>query len=153
MTHPLVEHCLQINRRHFFGRGMSAVGVAALGSMLSNDAVAKDATGRTAPSLAQNNGPGYGPGNVGPTHFPATAKRVIYLCQSGAPSQIDTFDYNPQLEKLDGQELPDSIRGGQRLTGMTSGQKSFPAAQSIQAIPAHPISPTADCNQTCRSGW
>ncbi len=46
----------------------------------------------------------------GPTHFPGKAKRVIYLCQSGAPSQIDTFDYKPSLEKLNGQELPDSIR-------------------------------------------
>jgi hypothetical protein len=81
-------------------------------------------------SLAKKNGPGYSPGAQGPTHFPAKAKRVIYLCQAGAPSQIDTLDYKPSLEKLNGQQLPDSIRDGQRLTGMTSRQKTFPAAKS-----------------------
>src|SRR5688500_4646558 len=57
-------------------------------------------------------------------HFPPRAKRVIYLFQSGAPSQLDLFDYKPQLAKLQGSELPDSIRRGQRLTGMTSRQAS-----------------------------
>ncbi|MDC3256143.1 DUF1501 domain-containing protein, partial [bacterium] len=88
-------------------------------------------------SLATSNGPGYGPGKPGPVHFPPTAKRVIYLCQSGAPSQIDTFDHKPTLSKLNGQELPDSIRNGQRLTGMTSGQTKFPAAQSIAPFRQH----------------
>jgi len=130
MSQPLVDACLQINRRHFFGRGLSAVGVAALGSL------APELTGGAAMagSLARDNGPGYAPGHVGPTHFPAKAKRVIYLCQSGAPSQIDTFDYKPELEKLDGQDLPDSVRRGQRLTGMTAGQDRFPAAKSIAGV-------------------
>jgi len=119
-----------INRRHFFGAGMSAVGLAALQSLLPGSSA-------RAASLAQANGPGYGPGSVGPTHFPPTAKRIIYLCQSGAPSQMDTFDYKPLLEKFDGQELPDSVRQGQRLTGMTSGQKSFPVAQSIAKFKQH----------------
>ncbi|MEM8945909.1 MAG: DUF1501 domain-containing protein [Planctomycetota bacterium] len=127
MTHPVVEHCMQINRRHFFGRGLSAVGLAAISSLQPN----VGHSFASAASLAVNNGPGYGPGRVGPTHFAPRAKNVIYLCQSGAPSQMDTFDYKPQLEKLDGQELPDSVRSGQRLTGMTSGQKSFPVAKSI----------------------
>ncbi|HJZ58161.1 MAG TPA: DUF1501 domain-containing protein, partial [Gemmataceae bacterium] len=61
----------------------------------------------------------------------ATAKRVIYLFQSGAPSQLDLFDHKPDLKKLHGQELPPSVRGGQRLTGMTSGQKSLPVAASL----------------------
>jgi hypothetical protein len=59
-------------------------------------------------------------------HFPAKAKRVIYLFQSGGPSQFEMMDYKPKLQELHGTELPDSIRQGQRLTGMTSGQKSFP---------------------------
>ena len=63
-------------------------------------------------------------------HFPAKAKRVIYLFQSGAPSQMDLFDYKPKLNDLRGTELPDSIRKGQRLTGMTSRQESFPVAPS-----------------------
>jgi hypothetical protein len=66
----------------------------------------------------------------GATHFPAKAKRVIYLHQSGAPSQLDLFDPKPKLADRFGEELPDSIRKGQRLTGMTSNQKSFPVAPS-----------------------
>ena len=64
-------------------------------------------------------------------NFPAKAKRVIYLFQSGAPSQMDLFDPKPGMEKVRGQDLPDSIRKGQRLTTMTSGQKNFPVAPSI----------------------
>jgi hypothetical protein len=64
------------------------------------------------------------------THFPATAKRVIYLFQSGAPSQLDLFDHKPKLKDLFGKELPDSVRRGQRLTGMTATQESFPIAPS-----------------------
>ncbi len=64
------------------------------------------------------------------THFAPKAKRVIYLFQSGAPSQLETFDYKPALEKMNGQELPDSVRQGQRLTGMTATQTSFPLVQS-----------------------
>lgn len=109
------------------------MGTAALGTMLARDGKADHARGL----LAKNNGPGYGPGNPGSTHFPAKAKRVIYLCQSGAPSQMDTFDHKPQLEKLDGLELPDSVRQGQRLTGMTAGQSSFPAAKSIAKFRQH----------------
>lgn len=124
----LLEERLRINRRHFFANASQGIGAIALSQLLSNGAAG---AAETSESLAANNGPGYGPGHPGPTHFPPTAKRVIYLCQSGAPSQIDTLDYKPTLEKLDGQELPDSIRGGQRLTGMTSGQKSFPAAKSF----------------------
>ncbi|MCA9001227.1 MAG: DUF1501 domain-containing protein, partial [Planctomycetes bacterium] len=67
----------------------------------------------------------------GRTHFPAKAKRVIYLFQSGAPSQIDLFDHKPGLAKLRAQDLPDSIRKGQRLTGMTATQESFPVAPTI----------------------
>jgi len=119
-------------RRTFLRQGSRlGLGAIALTSLLQG----RNAAG--AASRAEQNGPGYSPGEVGPTHFPAKVKRIIYLCQSGAPSQIDTFDYKPTLEKLNGQELPDSIRGGQRLTGMTSGQKSFPAAKSFMPFKQH----------------
>jgi hypothetical protein len=65
-----------------------------------------------------------------PTHFPAKAKRMIYLFQSGGPSQIELFDYKPQLVKYANQNLPDSIRNGQRLTGMSATQSSFPVVPS-----------------------
>jgi hypothetical protein len=69
-------------------------------------------------------------GEVRPPHFAPKAKRVIYLFQSGGPSQLELWDYKPKLKELHGTELPDSIRQGQRLTGMTSGQKSFPVVAS-----------------------
>lgn len=95
---------LHSTRRHFFGKSATGIGGAALSSLLSRDALA------------------------GATHFAPKAKRVIYLFQSGAPSQLDLFDWKPQLAKHFDEELPDSIRQGQRLTGMTSGQKRFPVA-------------------------
>ncbi len=64
-------------------------------------------------------------------HFAPKAKRVIYLFQSGAPSQMDLFDHKPLLQKMYGQELPESVRQGQRLTGMTAGQSSFPLAGTL----------------------
>src|SRR5881398_710776 len=70
-------------------------------------------------------------------HFPAKAKRVIFLHQSGGPSQMDLFDYKPQLNKLQGTELPASIRMGQRITGMTSGQKTLPVAPSLFKFAQH----------------
>ena len=71
-----------------------------------------------------------GKGILGSPHFAPRAKRVIYLFQSGGPSQLETFDHKPELQKRNGEELPESIRKGQRLTGMTAGQKSFPLAGS-----------------------
>src|SRR3989440_8280644 len=63
-------------------------------------------------------------------NFTPKAKRIIYLFQSGAPSQMDLFDYKPLLNKLNGEQLPDHVRAGQRLTGMTSQQSSIPLAGS-----------------------
>ena len=71
------------------------------------------------------------------THHSPKVKRVIYLFQSGAPSQIDLFDYKPELSKHQGSDLPNSIRMGQRLTTMTSGQKSFPVAVSAFKFAQH----------------
>ena len=69
--------------------------------------------------------------------FAPKAKRVIYLFQSGAPSHLDLFDYKPSLDKHRAEELPDSIRNGQRLTGMTSGQAKFPVAPTIFKVLKH----------------
>ena len=69
-------------------------------------------------------------GLPGLPHFPAKAKRVIYLFQSGGPSQIELFDYKPRLVEFQGTELPDSVRNGQRLTGMSASQSTFPVVPS-----------------------
>ena len=119
-------------RRQFFGTaGRVGIGAAALTVLMNSQAHGG------ALSLATNNGPGYHPGKPGPIHFLAKAKRVIYHFQAGAPSQIDTVDYKPTLDKLNGKNLPDSVRMGQRLTGMTSGQESFPAGRSIARFHQH----------------
>ncbi|MBS1835945.1 MAG: DUF1501 domain-containing protein [Acidobacteria bacterium] len=99
-------------RRHFFGKSASGIGLAALASLFQRD-------GHAAPALE------------GLPHFAPKAKRVIFLHQSGGPSQMDLFDYKPKLQTYKGTELPDSIRMGQRITGMTSGQSSFPVAASL----------------------
>src|SRR6059036_261916 len=100
-------------RRQFFGRAAGGIGIAALASLLDRDlARADQSAGR--------------PGVLTTTHFPARAKRVIYLFMSGGPSHIDLFDYKPKLKELHGTELPATVRMGQRVTGMTAGQKSFP---------------------------
>lgn len=106
-----------INRRTFL-RSSAGVGSFALAS-LANPQLFADQTDSANKSPA---------GSRDGMHFPARAKRVIYLFQSGAPSQMDLFDWKPGLANLRGTELPDSIRQGQRLTGMTSRQASFPIA-------------------------
>ena len=75
--------------------------------------------------------------NIALPHFKPKAKSVIYLCQSGGPSHIDLFDYHPEMKKMHGKELPDSIRNGQRVTGMTAGQKSFPVCAPIKDFKQH----------------
>ena len=76
-------------------------------------------------------------GTLGGPHFKPTAKRVIYLFFSGGPSHIDMYDYHPEMRKIHGIELPDSIRNGQRITGMTSGQKSFPCVAPMFDFSRH----------------
>ncbi|MFT6620552.1 MAG: hypothetical protein ACJASX_003465 [Limisphaerales bacterium] len=129
---PLTEYRMEQTRRQFLGTtGRVGIGAAALASLGASASVV-DGSG-----LAKNNGPGYRSGLPGLGHFPAKAKRVIYLCQSGAPSQIDTFDYKPHLEKVNDEHLPDSVRGEQRLTGMTAGQATLPVAKSILPFNQH----------------
>jgi hypothetical protein len=114
----------QFNRRLFLSRAGVGLGAMALGSLLDGDGV------RAATDTAAARTPETG-GLPGLPHFTPKAKRVIYLFQSGAPSQMDLFDYKPTLDQRRGIELPDSVRMGQRITTMTSGQKSFPVAPSI----------------------
>src|SRR5436190_22899037 len=117
----------QLNRRHFLARSGVSLGAMALGSLLGRDAA------RAAPSAAAN---GHETSGEMP-HFPPKVRRVIYLFQSGAPSQIDLFDYKPALQDKRGIELPDSVRMGQRITTMTSGQKSLPVAPSLFKFARH----------------
>jgi hypothetical protein len=109
---------MDITRRHFFSRTSTGIGIAALGTLLAEDSFSATEASTTG-------------GLPGLPHFPPTAKRVVFLHQSGGPSQIDLLDYKPALDKYAGQELPASVRMGQRITGMTSGQSSFPVARSM----------------------
>src|ERR1700745_973585 len=104
-----------MTRRRFFGRTAAGIGTAALASLLNERLFASEVD----PALKSG-------GILDALHYAPKAKRVIYLFMSGGPSHIDLFDYKPELKKLHGTELPDSIRNGQRIPGMTSGQKSFP---------------------------
>ncbi len=118
MMNPF-DRALLANRRTFLGT--SGLGLGAIASAVMNQSVSHARPVTTRPDQTSMQLP----------HFRPSAKRVIYLFQSGAPSQYETFDYKPGLANLAGSELPESIRGGQRLTGMTSGQTSFPIVPSI----------------------
>jgi Arylsulfatase A and related enzymes len=108
-------------RRQFFSQSLAGLGTAALSSLLSEDLRGQEESS----------------GLPGLPHFPARAKRVIYLFQYGGPSQIDLFDPKPQLARMQGSELPGSVRMGQRLTTMTAAQSSFPVASSIFRFSQH----------------
>ncbi len=114
------QACLLPTRRHFFGQSATGIGVAALASLLGGDAVAGVNDG--------SNGPLNANGALKEYHHPPKAKRVIYLFQSGAPSQIELFDHKPALQKNEGSDLRDFVDMKHRITGMTAGQKSFPIA-------------------------
>src|SRR5437867_2773175 len=124
---PNAEHPIMMTRRHFFSLSSLGIGAAALATLLTEDGYG---------SVLTQSGEG-GSGLPGVPHFAPKAKRVIYLFQSGGPSQLDLFDYKPQLEKYRGQNLPESIRMGQRLTGMTAYQASWPTASSIFKFAQH----------------
>ena len=111
MEFPYNELAKTMTRRHFFGRASLGIGTVALGSLLNEKLFG-----------AAAKGPAKSFGVVNPFHFAPKAKRVIYLFMSGAPSHLDLFDYKPKLAQLTGTELPSSVRGNQRITGMTSGQ-------------------------------
>lgn len=110
-----------LNRRSFLQKASLSIGAIALGSLIAGQ------TGnnvKKAGSLIMENG------LAGAPDIPARAKRVVYLFQSGGPSQFETFDYKPLLEKMQGQDLPDSVRKGQRLTGMSAQQSVLPLVGS-----------------------
>ncbi len=106
----------ELNRRAFLTRQAGGLGQIALGSLLMGGAASAKGANSGANSL----------GLAALPHFAPTAKRVIYLFQSGGPSHCDLFDRSPSIEKLQGTELPASVRGDQRVTGMTASQASFP---------------------------
>ena len=114
----------QMNRRHFLSKSSLGLGAAALSSLLG-------------PSTAWANDPDKGV--LGKPHFAPKAKRVIYLFMSGGPSQHDMFDHKPKLREMNGQDLPESVRQGQRLTGMTANQQSLPLAGSQFDFARHEI--------------
>jgi hypothetical protein len=119
MTTPCACDSLLLTRRRLLGRGLHGLGAAALASLFARE-------GRAVTGA-----------RPGLPHFAPRAKRVISLFQSGAPSQLDLFDPKPELGGRRGTELPDSIRRGQRLTGMTATQASFPVAPSRFAFAQH----------------
>ena len=106
---------LLFNRRQFLNRFGMGLGGVALADMLGSSARAAS---------------GADHGVLGQPHFPPKAKRIIYLFMSGGPSQLDLFDYKPLLNERNGEQLPDSVRGGQRLTGMSGNQASIPLVGS-----------------------
>jgi hypothetical protein len=105
-------------------RGFGALGAASLLNPALSAAYSPTASGGSA-------------GTLGGPHFKPTAKRVIYLFFSGGPSHIDMYDYHPEMRNIHGIELPDSIRNGQRITGMTSKQKSFPCVAPMFDFSKH----------------
>lgn len=114
---------LLLNRRHFLAKAGLGIGGAALSSMFGSGCMTSSNNQHSSESLNA--------ASLGLSHFAPKAKRVIYLFQSGSPSQIDLFDHKPLMKKMHGEELPDSVRNGQRLTGMTAYQSSFPIASSF----------------------
>lgn len=121
MEKEIYQFGLNISRRRFLSRLSIGVGSAALGSLLIPGLFNRTSEEET----------GFLPGIP---HFAPKAKRVIYLFQNGAPSQLESFDYKPTLTRMMGQDLPESVRQGQRLTGMTSLQKSFPLVGSYYSF-------------------
>lgn len=117
-----LKNRFNITRRHFFGKLSAGIGGLALGSLMIPDLFSSDE-----PELAA----------LGIPHFAPKAKRIIYLFQNGAPSQLESFDYKPTLIKRAGEDLPASVRMGQRLTGMTSGQSKFPMVGSYFKFNQH----------------
>src|SRR5688572_17874345 len=121
---PLRERQLLLTRRQLFGRAAAGIGTAALASLLNPRLFAGE------PDLKTN-------GVLPVLHFAPKAKRVIWLFMSGGPSHIDLFDYKPKLKDYHGTELPASVRMGQRVTGMTADQKSFPCVFPVFKFAQH----------------
>src|SRR5712692_5366337 len=120
---PRQEYALLETRRYFLGRCAAGIGTMGLASLLNPKLFA------AAPAPVPP--PGQSFGVLPALHHRATAKRVIWLFMADAPSQIDLFDYKPKMQEWFDKDLPDSVRNGQRITTMTSGQARFPIAPSL----------------------
>ncbi|MFY0653905.1 MAG: DUF1501 domain-containing protein [Cyclobacteriaceae bacterium] len=113
----------KIDRRHFLTKSSMGLGALALGSLMGTEKLFAGNGGANAIS---------GPNGIpGLPHFAPKAKRIVYLFQSGGPSQFETFDYKPKLQQMFGEELPESVRKGQRLTSMSANQATFPVTPSL----------------------
>src|SRR5262245_17402055 len=137
---PIREQIDVMTRRHFFGRTGVSLGSAALASLLADGSgrAAAAELDRSKPGVMGPSAGGAGSGGLpGLPHFPPKAKRAIYLFMNGGPSQMDLWDYKPLMDALFDKDLPDSIRMGQRLTTMTSGQARFPVAPSKYQFARH----------------
>ena len=116
---PIQERLNHLTRRTFLGQTARGVGGLALGTMLFPEL------------LAANKGAREG-GLAGLPHFAPKAKRILCLFQSGGLSHVDLFDHKPMLQQMAGKDLPASVKGTQRLTGMTSGQASYPCTPALK---------------------
>ena len=132
MMDPISERIERLTRRHFFGRAGLSLGTAALSTLL-----AEAARSDTTPAAGSASAASLTGGLPGLPHFPPKAKRAIYLHMNGGPSQMDLFDYKPKMGAMYDKDLPESIRNGQRLTTMTSGQSRFPIAPSKYKFAQH----------------
>jgi hypothetical protein len=122
---PIREQLEIMTRRHFFGRAGLGLGTAALSTLLAENARSETTPTGGSPASGTLTG-----GLPNLPHFPPKARRAIYLHMNGGPSQMDLFDYKPKMDAMYDKDLPESIRKGQRLTTMTSGQARFPIAPS-----------------------
>ena len=122
---PFAHHALLQTRRYFFGQTAAGIGTAALASVLNPDL------------LAANDAPITTFGELPGLHHRASAKRVIWLFMADAPSQLDLYDYKPKLAEFFDKDLPESVRAGQRITTMTSGQSRLPCAPSVFKFAQH----------------
>lgn len=122
MNHQSVENLQRVTRRHFFGASAAGIGSVALSTLLSSSPRAGAAEGLE---------------EFGRSDIPSRAKRIIFLFQSGGPAHQDLFDYKPLLNEKHGEQLPDHVRGGQRLTGMSAQQASIPLAGSAFKFAQH----------------
>src|SRR5687768_10583261 len=118
MTDPFLENIARVNRRQLFGTAAGGVGLAALSSLLGNDALAAERRGE--------------PGLPGLPHFAPKAKRVVILWQGGGPSHVDLFDPKPAMQAMAGKDIPDSVRGTTRLSTMSSGYAKWPTLPAIK---------------------
>ena len=116
---PIQEYQLRETRRYFFGKAAAGIGGAALASVMKPQSLfAEPAVNESA-------------GILPALHHAPTAKRVIWLFMADGPSQMDLFDYKPKMQEYFDKDLPESVRNGQRITTMTSGQTRFPIAPTV----------------------